>query len=354
MDSRRETTWRDRRVLVTGHTGFKGAWLWTWLEHLGARVEGLALPPATSPSLHELLGRTTPPGDQVDVRDAAAVLARLEGSRPEVVFHLAAQSLVRRSFDDPVGTFATNVMGTANMLDAARAVGGVRVVVVVTSDKVYEPRADGAPHDESSPLGGIDPYSASKAATEHVVTAFRRGLRLGDAGVCVVTARAGNVIGGGDWAPDRIVADVVRARAAGEDVRLRYPQAVRPWQHVLDPLAGYLQYAEALLADPRGLPPALNFGPADDAICTVADLVERLAARFGGQPRWVPDPTPTGPETAVLRLSADLARRTIGWEPRLGLDAALDLTARWYAACERGDDLEHETIAQIASYENLT
>jgi CDP-glucose 4,6-dehydratase len=351
MDDERTRAWHGRRVLVTGHTGFKGAWLRQWLEHLGAEVSGLALPPSTTPNLHDLLGCRLTADETVDVLDGPAVAARIDAVQPEVVFHLAAQSLVRRSFAEPVHTFAVNVLGTANVLEAVRTCGGVRVVVVVTSDKVYEPRADGAPHDESSPLGGVDPYSASKASTEHVVAAYRRGMRLADEGVALVAARAGNVIGGGDWAPDRIVTDVVAALAAGEPVRLRYPEAVRPWQHVLDPLAGYLSYAQALLADPDGAPPALNFGPSDESGCTVARLVDELSARFGGKPGWRADPEPAPPETHVLRLSAELARTTIGWAPRLDLDAAIDLTATWHETFRRGDDVRAETVAEIESYE---
>jgi CDP-glucose 4,6-dehydratase len=307
------------------------------------------------PNLHDLLRHdradSASGDDLVDVRDRGAVAARVDAVRPEVVFHLAAQSLVRRSFTEPVETFATNVVGTANVLEAVREVSGVHVVVVVTSDKVYEPRDDGAPHDESSPLGGVDPYSASKAATEHVVAAYRRGLRLGRDGTALVSARAGNVIGGGDWSPDRIVTDVLRALDAGEPVRLRYPDAVRPWQHVLDPLGGYLRYAEALLADPESPPPALNFGPDEASTCTVAELVDALSARFDGAPGWVADERPADPETRTLRLSAGLARRTIGWSPRLDLDAAVDLTARWYRVVAEGGDPRTETLAEIARYE---
>lgn len=349
MDNERRRAWRGRRVLVTGHTGFKGAWLRQWLEHLGVDVAGLA--PATTPNLHDLLGLQMPADETVDVLDAPAVADRIDAFHPKVIFHLAAQRLVRRSFAEPVQTFATNVLGTANVLEAVRVSGGVRVVVVVTSDKVYEPCSDGAPHDESSPLGGADPYSASKAATEHVVVAYRRGMRLGDEGVALVAARAGNVIGGGDWAPDRIVTDVVDALASGERVRLRYPEAVRPWQHVLDPLAGYLRYAGVLLADQGAAPPALNFGPSDESGSTVAELVDGLSARLGGRPGWRADPQPSPPETHALRLSAELARTRIGWTPRLDLEESLDLTARWHDEFRRGDDVRSETVAEIESYE---
>jgi CDP-glucose 4,6-dehydratase len=340
--------WRDRRVLITGHTGFKGAWLAHWLGCLGAEVSGLSLAPPTEPSLHTLL-RGHDHGVPTDVRDAGAVRARVEAARPQVVFHLAAQSLVRASFDDPAGTFATNVLGTAHVLDAAATTSGVEAVVVVTSDKVYEPSSDGAPHDEMSPLGGRDPYSSSKAACELLVRAYRSSV-LCDSGVAVATARAGNVIGGGDWATDRVVPDVLRARAAGEPVRLRYPDAVRPWQHVLDPLAGYLLLAERLLTDPADAPHALNFGP--DEECTVHELVERLTARMGGA-QWVAEAAPTHTETTVLRLSAQLAHQVLGWQPCLDLDAAIAWTAEWHLAYENGDDARGLCNAQIEAYEAL-
>jgi len=340
-------TWRGRRVLVTGHTGFKGAWLTMWLERLGAEVAGLALDPPTSPSLHALAG-----GDgtgRVDVRDRDAVAARLAAVAPEVVFHLAAQAIVRTAFADPTATYAVNVLGTTNVLDAVRATPGVRAVVVVTSDKVYEPHADGSPHNEDDQLGGVDAYSSSKAACELVAAAYRRSY-LAPAGIALATARAGNVIGGGDWATDRVVPDVVRALGRGEPVPLRHPGAVRPWQHVLDPLHGYLMLAERLLEG--GAPEALNFGPDPDEACTVAQLVDRLTDGFGGKPGWRKDgDAPPVPETAALRLDATRAHKTLGWAPRLDIDACLRWTVEWYAAQSAGEDARALTLRQIEAFE---
>jgi CDP-glucose 4,6-dehydratase len=337
--------WRGRRVLVTGHTGFKGAWLALWLESLGADVEGLALEPPTTPSLHALLGGTV---EQVDIRDPAAVEARMRSVEPEVVFHLAARSLVRPAYADPIGTYEVNVLGTAHVLEAARSVPSARAIVVVTSDKVYAPNPDGRPHAEDGPLGGIEPYSSSKAGAELVVAAYR-GSYLGGT---VVTARAGNVIGGGDWAVDRVVPDVLRGLERAEPVALRHPDAVRPWQHVLDPLHGYLLLAERLLAAPEKAPAALNFGPDPDESCSVAELVERLTDGFGGQPGWRRDEgTQAVPETTELRLDTSRAHTELGWSPALRLDDAVSWTVDWHRGQARGEDVSTLTLAQIAAYE---
>jgi CDP-glucose 4,6-dehydratase len=344
--------WHGRRVLVTGHTGFKGAWLAAWLRARGAQVAGLALDPPTEPSLHALIGLDEGGADRVDIRNAAAIAARVHAVEPEVVFHLAAQSLVRAGFADPVGTYAVNVLGTAHLLDALRSCASVRVVVVATSDKVYEPRPGGDAHDEDSPLGGVDPYSASKAAAELVTASYRRGY-LAAAGVAVATVRAGNVFGGGDWAADRVVPDVVRALATGRPVALRHPGAVRPWQHVLDPLAGYLRLAERLLADGAG-PTALNFGPSPADACNVGDLVDALTDGFGGRPGWrLSGDDRDVPETATLRLDASRARRELEWSPRLPLAEALRWTTEWYLAHAASEDVRALTHRQLTAYEDL-
>jgi CDP-glucose 4,6-dehydratase len=334
--------WRGRRVLVTGHTGFKGAWLALWLEKLGAEVSGLALEPPTEPSLHALAG-----GDgalSVDLRDAEGVSTRMHEAEPEVVFHLAARSLVRPAFADPVGTYAVNVLGTAHILEAARQSPTARAVVVVTSDKVYAPHPDGEAHSEESPLGGVEPYSSSKAGAELVAAAYRAGY-----GVPLATARAGNVIGGGDWAADRVVPDALRALERSEPVALRHPDAVRPWQHVLDPLHGYMLLAERLLEDPATAPPALNFGPQES--CAVAELVERLTAGFGGKPGWRRDESSQEvPESKELRLDASRARAELGWSPVLDLDDAIGWTVDWHRAQADGRDVRALTHEQIAAY----
>jgi CDP-glucose 4,6-dehydratase len=340
--------WDGRRVLVTGHTGFKGAWLTLWLERMRASVEGLALEPPTTPSLHGLLGA---PVDPIDLRDADAVAARVRAVEPEVVFHLAARSLVRPAYADPVGTYEVNVVGTAHLLEAVRAVPAVRAVVVVTSDKVYAPVVDNRPHTEESPLGGIEPYSTSKAGAELVATAYRRSY-LASTGVGLATARAGNVIGGGDWAIDRIVPDVLRAIDRSEAVALRHPEAVRPWQHVLDPLHGYLLLAERLLESPQHAPSALNFGPDPGESCPVAELVERLTDAFRGRPGWRRDDGASDtPETATLRLDASRAGSELGWSPALRLDDAIGWTAAWHDAHRRGEDMREVTTRQLADYE---
>jgi CDP-glucose 4,6-dehydratase len=342
--------WRGRRVLVTGHTGFKGAWLSLLLEASGASVSGLALDPPTTPSLHALAAATGDGGERVDLRDREAVAARISAVAPEVVFHLGARTLVRPAFADPLGTYEVNVVGTAHVLEAVRACPSVQAVVVVTSDKVYAPDPRGRPHTEDSPLGGVDPYSSSKAACELVAGAYRRSY-LALAGIGVATARAGNVIGGGDWATDRIVPDVVRALERSEPVTLRHPAAIRPWQHVLDPLSGYLLLAERLLSEPDDAPTALNFGPDADGSCSVAALVERLSAGFGGRPGWRPDDQGSVvPETAELRLDASRARAELGWSPRLDLEEAVRWTVEWHRTHMRGEDVRALTLAQIEAH----
>jgi CDP-glucose 4,6-dehydratase len=346
--------WRDQPVLVTGHTGFKAGWLATWLGRLGARVTGYGLAPDTTPSFFERCGvaaRLT--SHLADIRDAAALGEALTAARPRVVFHLAAQSLVRRSYREPVPTFATNVLGTAHLLEAARRVPSVEAVVVVTSDKCYEPRAgDGPAFREDDPLGGHDPYSASKAGAELVAAAYRRSF-FAAGGPRVATARAGNVIGGGDWAEDRLLPDAMRALDRGEPVRVRNPAAVRPWQHVLEPLGGYLMLAERLCAadDVTG---AWNFGPRDEDAVPVATLME-LVLGFCNGGRWEAAPEPGGPhEAPALRLDATHARARLGWRPALTLKEAAELTVAWYRAAAAGaqaDALHALSVEQIRHYE---
>ncbi|MBI2899901.1 MAG: CDP-glucose 4,6-dehydratase [Planctomycetes bacterium] len=341
--------WKGRRVFVTGHTGFKGGWLATWLHDLGSEVAGFALEPDTTPSFFRLCGLDRLVRSTLgDVRDSGVLDEALRQARPEIVFHLAAQALVRRSLRDPAGTFSTNVMGTAHLLDAVARVPGVRAVVVVTSDKCYEPRSLGRGFKEDDPLGGADPYSASKACAELVTAAYRRCI-LPTTGVA--TARAGNVIGGGDWSEDRLVPDAVRALQRGETLRLRNPHAVRPWQHVLEPLHGYLMLAEKLFGGEDRWSGGWNFGPDERSGVTVASLADLLVQCWGGG-RWEAQPDPLAHhETQTLVLDATKAAQLLGWRPRLSLEESVRLTVEWYRKAAAGGMLDF-TRSQIREYES--
>ena len=334
-------------MLVTGHTGFKGSWACVWLHELGAEVTGLALGPPTEPSLFEAARVADVVADRRgDVRDAAAVRTAVAAARPEVTLHLAAQPLVRRSFDEPVATYETNVIGTANVLEALRGAPEARVAVVVTSDKCYEPRPDGAPCREGDPLGGADPYSSSKACAELVTAAYRRSFPGGPA---IASARAGNVIGGGDWAADRLVPDALRAALAGRELVVRNPAAVRPWQHVLNPVGGYLELAQRAWGD-RGAAGPWNFGPEPDDELPVSEVADRLCALWGDGLRWRAEDDGGPPETAVLRLDSAKARRELGWTPAWGLDAGLRATVGWFREVRDGHDPRATCARQIAEH----
>ncbi len=342
--------WRNRRVLLTGHTGFKGAWLHLWLRSLGARVTGFALPPATSPSLWTLLddGSESILGD---LRDEPLVRDTVRRADPEIVIHLAAQALVRESYRDPLGTFRTNAIGTATVLDACRALTGLQCVVVVTSDKVYQNDGAGREFRETDPLGGHDPYSSSKACAELVTASYRESFYR--KGPPLATARAGNVIGGGDWSEDRLIPDCLRALDAGAQVRLRYPEAIRPWQYVLDPLAGYLMLAQALIESPERAPRRINFGPDPASFRTVSEVVEAFSSKFDGKIGWARDAGTHPPEAQALRLSSALAEQALGWKGRLDIAAALNWTAEWYLAAREGEDMLRFSREQISRYEDL-
>jgi CDP-glucose 4,6-dehydratase len=342
------SVWAGRRVLLTGHTGFKGGWLAVWLDRLGASVTGLSLA-AEPDSLGEALGiEQRLPSIRADIRDAERLRQAVVEAKPDVVFHLAAQPLVRRSYADPLETLQTNVLGTAHVLEAVRATPSVRAVVVVTTDKCYENREWVWPYRENDPLGGHDPYSSSKAGAELVTASWRQSF-LAAQGVAVASARAGNVVGGGDWSADRLVPDCLRAFGEGRSVRIRNPAATRPWQHVLDPLCGYLVLAERLLVDAEAAR-AWNFGPGPDEVRPVADVVRLVAEAWGGGADWSADPGDHPHEAGLLALDSSLARLRLGWRPRLPLAAALRQTVAWYKRRRAGADPYGLVLAEIEAY----
>lgn len=344
--------WRDRRVFVTGHTGFKGAWLTFWLRQLGAHVTGYALAPATQPSLHGILGLED--GHIGDIVDAAALVPAMQAARPEVVFHLAAQAIVRTSYDDPVGTFASNVTGTASVLDAVRKTPQVRSVVVVTSDKCYDNKEWPWGYRETDALGGHDPYSASKGASELVVASMRNSYfapyRADGHPARIATARAGNVIGGGDWSKDRLVPDIVRGLSQGS-VNIRNPHAVRPWQHVLDPLGVYIGLAQLLCGSDETFDCAYNIGPDADDMRSVWDVAQALSAQIGDLALQEPPQSAQPHEAHLLTLDCAFVRQKLGWRPRWRFDEAISATAQWYKHWLNGDDMRAFTAAQIAAFD---
>jgi CDP-glucose 4,6-dehydratase len=343
--------WAGKKVFVTGHTGFKGSWLALWLVSLGARVSGYALKPPSSPSLWALVEAKSGIASTIaDIRDLGALQRAIGEFQPEIVFHLAAQSLVRPSYEDPVGTYATNVMGTVHLLEAVRKAGGVQAVVNVTSDKCYENLESGQAYRENDAMGGRDPYSSSKGCAELVTTAYRASF---PGGAALASARAGNVIGGGDWAQDRIVPDIVRAAAAGKAVQVRNPRAVRPWQHVLEPLAGYLQLAERLRATPAMFAEGWNFGPDEKDAVPVETVVSTIARLWGPPASWAADKGEQPHEAQFLKLDSSKARSRLGWSPRLGLQTALEWTVGWYQSQAQGADARQLTLAQIERYMGL-
>jgi len=329
--------WQNRRVFLTGHSGFKGAWMSLWLQSLGAEVTGYSLAPPTDPSLHAdagvAKGMTSLEGDDHDVRDLEALCSALSTSRAEVVIHMAAQALVRPSYDDPVGTFSTNVMGTVNLLEAVRRVSSVRSVVVVTTDKCYENREWEWGYRENDPMGGHDAYSASKGCAELAVAAYRKSFYSDGKGPSLATARAGNVIGGGDWAADRLVPDCVRAWSAGDNVTLRYPNATRPWQHVLDPLHGYLMLCERLFAEGGSdFAKGWNFGPSGDGSRRVGEVVQLMSEVWGPGADLRIESEGHPHESRALQLDCSRARDRLDWVPVWQLENSVVKTTEWYRA----------------------
>jgi CDP-glucose 4,6-dehydratase len=342
--------WRGRRVLITGHTGFKGAWMAVLLRLLGAKVAGIALPPDSHQGLFEIASVVEDIDHRIgDIRELSALELAIEEIRPSLIIHMAAQSLVRMSYDEPITTYATNVMGTVHVLEAVRQAACVDAVVVVTSDKCYENSGDARSFCESDAMGGRDPYSSSKACAELVTAAYRESFFHALDSVRVASVRAGNVIGGGDWARDRLVPDMIRAFMADEVVRIRYPSAIRPWQHVLDPLLGYLNLAQHLIHGPDDVEEAWNFGPGPESEVPVSVIVEQLARRWGSSATWRPEPGEHPHEAAYLKLDCNKAQKRLGWRPLIGLDLALEMTCDWYRAMAEGYNMRHFTIRQIES-----
>lgn len=350
--------WHGRRVFLTGHTGFKGSWLSIWLQQLGVRLTGYSLDPPTSPSLFEEArvanGMSSLFGD---VRDLSSLTDAMRAAQPEIVIHMAAQPLVRYSYDQPVETYATNVMGTVHLLEAVRNSPQVRAVVVVTTDKCYENREWVWGYRENEPMGGSDPYSNSKGCAELVCSAYRDSyFNVKDYsrhGVAVATARAGNVIGGGDWAKDRLIPDVIAAFESRRPVVIRHPAAIRPWQHVLEPLRGYMMLAERLYDAGPSFAQAWNFGPVDDDARPVSWIVDRMADRWGDGARWELDSCAHPHEANMLKLDISKAGAVLGWKPKMRLDQALQLVVDWAAKRREGADVRQMTLSQIADYQAL-
>jgi CDP-glucose 4,6-dehydratase len=348
--------WRGKRVFLTGHSGFKGTWLSIWLHRLGAEVMGFSLPPDTQPSLSLLAGLDTVIQNvQGDIRDAARLSAAVQAFAPDVVMHLAAQALVKRSYREPVLTFETNVMGTLHLMEAVRRAPPVRSVVIVTTDKCYENREWLWAYREIDALGGYDPYSSSKACAELAVAAWRRSYfsATEDQPVRIASARAGNVIGGGDWSEDRLIPDCIRAIGAGVPIEIRNPSAMRPWQHVLEPLCGYLLLAEGLWRGDTNLAEGWNFGPHMQDIEPVSFIADRVTALWGDGATWTTTDQAGPHEAGLLAVDAAKARARLGWQPRLTLAQALDWTVRWYKAHRDGRFAAELIRGDIAAYEAI-
>lgn len=342
--------WHGKRVLLTGHTGFKGSWLSLWLQSLGASLRGIALEPPTDPALFEVARVAAGMEHRIiDIRDFAAVKTQMDEFQPEIVIHMAAQPLVRLSYSQPIETYATNVMGTLHVLEAARRVGSVRAIVNITTDKCYENREWVWGYREDEPMGGYDPYSSSKGCAELVSSAYRKSF-LKEAGIALATARAGNVIGGGDWAADRLVPDILRALEKNEPVLIRNPYAIRPWQHVLEPLSGYLLLAERLYATNQVDAEGWNFGPRDEDARPVQWIVEHLCEDWGNGATWTLQSGDHPHEASFLKLDIAKARQRLEWAPRWSLETALKHIADWHQAWLNGQDMRAICLKQIFEY----
>jgi CDP-glucose 4,6-dehydratase len=344
--------WKGKKVFITGHTGFKGSWLTLWLTSLGADVCGYALEPPSTPSLFEK-AQVARHCRHVhgDVRDPALLSAQMADFKPDIVIHMAAQALVRLSYSQPVDTYATNVMGTVNVLEAARQCSTVAAIVNVTSDKCYENREWVWGYRESDPMGGHDPYSSSKGCAELVASAYARSYFSTEGGTRLASARAGNVIGGGDWALDRLVPDIIRGFLRNDDVPIRRPDSVRPWQHVLEPLSGYMLLAEKLVTDGHACVGGWNFGPPQSAVQTVRVVTEEICAMWGAPRRWTDASDPHAlHEARLLQLDSTKAQVDLGWQPRWSFREALAATVQWYKEAHQGSDVAELCLRQIASF----
>jgi CDP-glucose 4,6-dehydratase len=344
--------WRDRSVFLTGHTGFKGGWLALWLSLLGAKVTGYSLNPLSSPSFFKLVDLKNVIQSSIigDVRNFSLLDESIQKSNPSIIFHLAAQPLVRKSYDEPINTFTTNVIGTANLLEASRNLKSVEAIINITTDKCYENQEIDRPYNESDRLGGHDVYSSSKACSELVTSAYRNSF-FNATSVKLASARAGNVIGGGDWAEDRLIPDFFRAIDNGEVLRIRSPQAIRPWQHVLDPLSGYIILAEKLVSNNYNFSEAWNFGPENSNAQTVSWVLDRLSNKMKNN-GWKKDMTKNYHEANLLKLDISKAKSKLGWKPQWSLEDAIDFTVNWYNAFKNNDDMQKISINQIKSYQS--
>lgn len=346
--------WKNRRVLLTGHTGFKGCWAALWLQKMGAEVIGLSLPPEGDFSLFSSVENAINFRSHfADIRNQAELDAIIAEENPEIVLHMAAQALVRRSYREPLLTYETNVMGTVNLLDSLSRASSLKAALIVTSDKVYANNNSGKPFVEDDPLGGDDPYSSSKAACEIATASLSKSL-FTDNPVPIATARAGNVIGGGDFSEDRLIPDIWRAARDGDPVTLRYPNATRPWQHVLESVSGYLTYLQALCDDADNVPTALNFGPAAAETVTVGQIAEQVQGAFGINTDWRLETTHQPAEKTALALNADLAKQSLGWQAKWNARKTLDMTVDWYRAFSDNQNAFDLTLSQIEDYEKET
>jgi CDP-glucose 4,6-dehydratase len=345
--------WKGKRVFITGHTGFKGGWTVLWLKRMGAVIKGYALEPSTSPSLFEIANVEEGIESQIgDIRDLDSLKKSISDFEPEILIHMAAQPLVRLSYKDPVGTYQTNVMGVVNLLEAVRACASIKSVINVTTDKCYENNEWNWGYRENEPMGGHDPYSNSKGCAELVTSAYRKSFFGSESSVSLASGRAGNVIGGGDWSDDRLIPDVLNAFDKGEPVLIRNPLATRPWQHVLEPILGYLTLAEKLYDTDNEFAEGWNFGPRDEDVRTVGDVLDYLVAHWPKSASWQLDSDEQPHEAQLLKLDISKAKAKLNWQPVWGLDTTLQSIIDWHQSWVNGEDMETVTLNQIINYEN--